>query len=114
MPGVLSPKKVQKQGGMLAFLFLFLRYSAFMVSKNHLNLTKKLPKVGKNGGLGWLWGLLGELLEALGPQDGPKFKKGRKMEFVTPPQGASWEPKFDKNVIWRHFVALKSMSRIDT
>ena len=36
----------------------------------------------KNGGLEWFWGLLGELLEAFGPQDGPKLKKARKSDFV--------------------------------
>ena len=51
-------------------------------------MTKKLPQIGKNGGLGWFWGLLGELLEALGPQDGPKLQKGRKSEFVDRPPGA--------------------------
>ena len=25
--------------------------------------------------VGWFWGFLGEILEAFGPQDGPKLKK---------------------------------------
>ena len=33
-------------------------------------------------------GALGELLEAFGPQDGPKLKKSRKSGFVAPPPGA--------------------------
>ena len=37
-----------------------------------------------NGGLGWFWGLLGELLEAFGPQDGPKLEK---VTSWTPPRG---------------------------
>ena len=94
---------------------MFLRPLAFRVATNNLKLIKKLPKIGKKGGLGWFWGLWAEPLEAFGPQDGPKLKKARNSEFAGPPPlGTSWEPKFDKNVIRRHFVALKSMSRIDT
>ena len=71
---------------MLAFfVFLFLRPLAFRVAKNNLKLIKKLPKIGKKGGLGWFWGLLVELLEAFGPQDGPKLKKTRKSESEDPP-----------------------------
>ena len=66
-------------------LFSFLRSSAFRVSRNHLKLTKKLPEIGKKGGLGWFWGLLVELLEAFGPQDGPKLKHTRKSDFADPP-----------------------------
>ena len=83
-----------------------------MVSKNYQNLIGKQLKRDKNGGLGWFWGLLGELLEAFGPQQGPKLKKSWKKNIT--PQGPSGEPKFDKNAIWRHFVTLQSMSRIDT
>ena len=73
---------------MLAFfVFLFLRPVAFRVSKSHPKLIKKLPKIGKKGGLGWFWGLLVELLEAFGPQDGPKLKKTRKSDFADPPWG---------------------------
>ena len=39
----------------------------------------------KNGGLEWFWGLLGELLEAFGPQDGPKLKKGSILTLPRPP-----------------------------
>ena len=35
-----------------------------------------------------MWGLLGQLWEAFGPQDGPKLKKGRKSEFAGRPPGA--------------------------
>ena len=88
---------------MLAFFeFLFLPSAAFMVSKNHKNLTKKLPKIDKNGGLGWFRGLLGELLEALEPQDGPKLKKTRKSEPIDPPLGATWRPHFDLKVDKSH------------
>ena len=40
----------------------------------------------KNGAPGWFWGLLGELLEAFGPQDGPKLKKGSILTLPRPPQ----------------------------
>ena len=53
-------------------------------------------------------GALGEHLEAFGLLNGPKVKKTRKSEFADPPKGASWEPKFDKNVIWRHFMSFFS------
>ena len=69
------------------FAFSFLRSSACMGSKHHQNLVQKLQKRGKNGGLGWFWGLLGELLEAFGPQHGPKLKKAQKRESVDPPPG---------------------------
>ncbi len=53
-------------------------------------------------------GARGELLEAFGSLNGPKLKKTRKSESINPPQGASWEPKFDKNVIWIHFMSFFS------
>ena len=32
-----------------------------------------------------VWGPLGQLLEAFGPQDGPKLKKPQKSDFEDPP-----------------------------
>ena len=78
------------------FAFSFLRSSACMGSKHHQNLVQKLQKRGKNGGLGWFWGLLGELLEAFGPQHGPKLKKARKSESVDPPRDPQGYPKILK------------------
>ena len=69
------------------FAFSFLRSSACMGSKHHQNLVQKLHKRGKNGGLGWCWGLLGELLEAFGPQHGPSSEKLEKVSPSTPSQG---------------------------
>ena len=68
--------------------------------------VKKGIKIDQNGGLGWFWGLLGELLEAFGPQDGPKLKNHRKSDFVDPPspKGPSGEPKSEKNMPWRYFL----------
>ena len=81
-------RKTRRNAG-LFFAFSFLRSSACMGSKHHHNRTQKLEKRGKNGGLGWFWGLLGELLEAFGPQHGPKLKK---VSPSTPSQGPPGRP----------------------
>ena len=60
------------------------RRYCIMVSKKQQNLNKKLPQIGKNGDLGWFWGLLGELLGAFWPQDGPKLKKDEKSDLPPP------------------------------
>ena len=107
-------KKYRKQDGMLAFFCLyFLCSEAFTVAENYQNLLKKQWKTNKNGGLGWFWGLLGRILEAFGPQDGPKLKKSSKMTPLWHPPGAQMGANIWKKVIWRHVFALKNMSRSD-
>ena len=74
---------------MLAFFrFLSYAFSAFTLSKPNQNLSQHLSKIVKNGDPGWLWGLLGEILEAFGPQDGPKLKNRRTRDLEDPPPGA--------------------------
>ena len=90
----------------------------------------------KNGGLEWFWGLLGELLEAFGPQDGPKLKKTWKSDFVDPPQRdsfgslfgtfsslwRSWDLKmvvlggdsFDINLLIKFWSKLEAVGRLKT
>ena len=43
-----------------------------------------------------VWGLLGQLLEAFGPQDGPKLRNPPKSDFEDPPSDPVWEPKSEK------------------
>ena len=81
-------RHVKKQHGMLAFF----RSPSYVLRplrclKITENVSTNRSKIGKNGGLGWFWGLLGEILGAFGPPDGPKLKKAWKSEFVDPPQG---------------------------
>ena len=97
VPGVSSPKNLQKQNVMLAFFRIFFRRPlAFRVSKKLRNLLNKLPKISKKGGLGWLWGLWVEPLEAFGPPDGPKLKKRlKKANHYLPP----WGPVGHQNLI---------------
>ena len=46
-----------------------------------------------------VWGLLGQLLEAFGPQDGPKLKNPPKSDFEDPPPSDPvWELKFEKKI----------------
>ena len=55
---------------------------------------------GGSGGSGWSpW-------RHLGPKMAQSSKKHEKRRITTYPLGTSGEPKFDKNVIWRHFLSF--------
>ena len=104
----LAPKcqKTRRSAG-LFFIFFSTLFGIDGVEK----ASKSDQKAFKNR-LKWRPGVV---LGALGGAPGgiwapsrPKAKKTRKSEFADPPQGASWEPKFDKNVIWRHFMSFFS------
>ena len=78
-------------------------------------------KIIKNGSLEWFWGLLGELLEAFGPQDGSKLKTGSILTLPWLPHryvfgslfvtfsslGRSWDLKMAilrEEPFWHHFL----------
>ena len=50
------------------------------------------------------WGLLGETLEAFGPQEWPKLKKPPKSELDDPSLGAQLGPKMTPNSlkVWKN------------
>ena len=52
-----------------------------------------------------VWGPLGQLLEAFGPQDGPKLKKPQKSKFEDPPPPGTQfgNQNLRKNVIYMIF-----------
>ena len=51
-----------------------------------------------------IWGALGQLLEAFGPQDCPKPKKLQKSDFEDPPPGTQFgNQNLRKKVTWRYF-----------
>ena len=53
-----------------------------------------------------VWGLLGQLLEAFGPQDGPKLKNHPKSDFEDPPQGPSLGTKIWEKMWFIWFLVV--------
>ena len=48
------------------------------------------PKIVKNRGPGWFWGLLGEVWEAFWSQGGPKLKKSGSLAALGVPFGEAF------------------------
>ncbi len=94
-------------------MLAFFRCPSYVIWPSRcLNSTKIVSKVYQKsvkmeawGGSGGSWG---SSWRHLGPKTAQSSKKLEKVSSSTLPQGPSWEPKFEKKVIWRHFVSFFS------